>query len=280
MTVTARLTDVKGRFVAAAVNDQFFARRSPQTLWLAGLIAADGHIDQNGKRWTLGQSGPEGLARLEHVVGLMEYGGRILSTQPARGRCAYSISVSSRRMVADLAAQYGIAPAKTLTYRWPNLSGDAAAAFLRGYIEGDGCVSIYPTPTGTPFLHLSYVGTPEFVDAAMAVTPAKGRCRQLVRCKNLAEVRYNGRNAWAIGAWLYERTDLYESAKVTAYREHVATARPKWIVDLRKRLEGLRLLADGVSTAEVAARLDVHPRVPYTWKAQLAQTTSSIGGQE
>lgn len=279
MTATQR-TDAKGRFVAAGVDDEFFAERDTQALWLAGLIAADGHIDQSGARWSLSQSGPEGLARLTHVVELVGYSGRILSTQPARGQRAYSISVTSRRMVADLAAHYSITSAKTLTYRWPGLSGDAAAAFLRGYIEGDGCVSVYPTPAGTPYLHISYVGTPEFVESAMAATPAKGRCRRLARCKNLAEVRYNGRNAWTIGEWLYERTDLHESAKVLAYRNHVATAQPKWVNDTRKRQEGLRLLAEGVNIADVAARVGVNPYAPYRWQAQLNNKAMTTGGQK
>lgn len=281
MTIVAtQRIDAKGRFVAAAVDDDFFAERTPESLWLAGLVAADGHIVQNGRRWSLSQSGPEGLARLERVAALIGHGGRILSSQPKRGQRAYSINVSSQRMVADLAARFGIMPVKTLTYRWPDLSGADAAVFLRGYIEGDGCVSVYPTPSGTPFLHISYVGTPEFVESAMAATPARGRCRRLARCKNLAEVRYNGRNAWTIGEWLYERTDLHESAKVLAYRNHVLTAQPKWVNDTRKRQEGLRLLAEGVSIADVAARVGVNPHAPYRWKAQLNNKAMTTGGQK
>jgi hypothetical protein len=255
-----------GRFVAADVNDAYFAGRSPHQLWLAGLVAADGCIARDGARWSLSQSGPEGLARVQHAAYLISYQGRIASYQPIAGQRSYSITVTSRRMVSDLAARYGVFPAKSLTYSWPSLASEEVAPFLRGWFEGDGCVGVYLTRAGRPFLHMSYVGTGAFVAEATSSSPAGARIFPLSRCPNTSEVRYSGRFAWAFGSWLFADPDLYEGAKVAKYRTHVSTATPTWLRRAAAHERGMQMLASGASVADTAKSVGVDLSTVYSWK--------------
>jgi hypothetical protein len=269
------VTATTGTLHVQRLRHSLFSSRTPESLWLAGLIAADGCIARSGRTWSLGQSGDAGRARVEYVASLINYSNTISRHRPHGGQLAYAITVTSPAMAGDLAKYFQILPSKTLTYRWPGLAGQAAAAFLRGYIEGDGCVKVYPTPKGTPYLHLSYVATPEFVEAAREVTPPGGRIRKLPQCRNLTEVRYNGRHAWQFGSWLYSNDALYRSEKVATYQQHVASARPRWVSDGEKKSEGLRMMADGRRIAEVAAVLAVNWRTVYKWKELSRQASSA-----
>lgn len=246
-----------------------FAERTSESRWLAGLVAADGYV-KNGRSWHLSQSGTEGRATVERVRSLIGHQLRVHERTPPRGKTAHAIYVPSREMVTDLQHYYGIGPRKTLTYTWPELNGSDAADFLAGYIDGDGCVSTYRTPKGEPFLHISFVGTAEFMTEAVTVIPAEGRLRRITRCKNLAEVRYSGRHAWTAGAWLYASEAARASRKYRAYESHVATARPAWLVMDERRERVRQALESGLSLRATASETGEHLGTVCAWKKQFA----------
>ncbi|MET0493549.1 MAG: hypothetical protein ABW000_10515 [Actinoplanes sp.] len=159
-------------------------------------------------------------------------------------------------MIEDLIRRYGVTPRKTLTYQWPALSPGLATAFLRGYVDGDGCVATYPTPQGNPMLHVSFVGTPSFIQGAMAVIPADGWRTVIKRCRSLEEARYNGRHAWLAANWLFADHDLFSSAKhqtFVRYQRHLQLDPPKWYSRGIERAQILALLGAGRTPAQVAA---------------------------
>jgi hypothetical protein len=173
-------------------------------------------------------------------------------------------------MLGDLWEIYGIGPRKTLTYQWPSLSNATAATFLSGYIDGDGCVGVYRTPRGNGFLSISLVGTPEFIEGAAAVVPAKGHIIRIARCKNLSDLRYSGRHAWDAGAWLYA-TPPPESRKFQTYLEHVTATRPAWLENRERRELARTLLAAGTSLRNTAAQTGAHLGTVCVWKKQFAE---------
>ncbi|MFJ6559922.1 hypothetical protein ACIQMV_08575 [Streptomyces sp. NPDC091412] len=254
----------------AGMRHGIFAEQAPESHWLAGLVAADGSV-KGDRAWTLSQSGDEGRATIERVRTLTGHRLTVSERTPLRGRTAHVIYVPSRQMVADLQRQYGIGPRKTLTYTWPGLNGAAAADFLAGYIDGDGCVGEYRTPKGEPFLHISFVGTTEFMANAVTAIPADGKLHRLSQCKNLAEVRYSGRHAWAAGAWLYASPTAQESRKYRAYEAHVTTARPAWKVMAERRERVRQALDSGLSLRATAAATGEHLGTVCAWKKQFTE---------
>lgn len=73
---------------------------------------------------------------------MIGYEAKIASYGRNEAATTHCIRVTSPRMVAALAEHYGVTQRKTATLGRPNLAGERAAAFLRGYIDGDGCVGL------------------------------------------------------------------------------------------------------------------------------------------
>ncbi|GAA0801965.1 hypothetical protein Sya03_05980 [Spirilliplanes yamanashiensis] len=213
------------------LRHDFFTAGGDDAVWLAGVLAADGCISTDRKRWHLAQSGDHGRSLIERARALTNHHLVVGVHRPQAGRPSHAITAHSPEMVRDLEDRYGIVPRKTVSYRWPDLPAASRRPFLRGYVDGDGCVGIYPTPQGNPMLHLSLVGTPDFIDGAMGTIPAAGRRRRIERCVALAEARYNGRHAWAAATWLYADEHLFRGRKWQVFRRYAALLAndpPRW----------------------------------------------------
>lgn len=264
----------RGWFAVSAategLNHGIFAEGTADSRWLAGLIAADGSVSRDLRRWSVAQSGDDGRALVEHVRSLIRHTASVSTTQPPSGRPSHGIHVGSPAMVADLVSRYRIMPVKTLTYEWPDLGPAAASAFLRGYIDGDGCTAVYRTPQGNPMLHLSFVGTPAFIKGAVQVIPAQGRVIRIERCANLSELRFTGRHAWAACQWIYADPDLYESRKCGVFHTYATSIPddpPQWYVNRIRRERVLGCLASGMSLRDTATATGTHLSVVCKWKA-------------
>lgn len=250
----------------------FFESATPVSAWLAGLLAADGNIRSDLGAWSLSQSGDHGRVLVQQVAQMIGYGLPV-STSKTQGADSHSISVTSRQMVADLVAYYQVTPRKTTTLQWPRPA--EAAAFLRGYIDGDGCVGTYAAGSTANMLQISLVGTAEFVDGAVGAVPAVGRLQRIERCENLTDLRWNGRHAWAAGQWIYQHGEqLPVSAKATRfqqYRELLDSDPPAWFVYEKRRTWVLELLATGVAPMQVAEQTGEQFQTVYAWRKRIAE---------
>jgi hypothetical protein len=136
-------------------------------------------------------------------------------------------------MVLALERRYGIGKDKTFSYKWPGLEEKSIHPFLRGYIDGDGCVGIYQTPQKTSYLHISFVGVSGFIEPVLQYLPPGGRSHNLRTANRLIEVRWNGRNAWDLGQWLYSAASALPSSekmkKFMDYAYEVKKNPPLWM---------------------------------------------------
>lgn len=255
------------------VKHDLFSQRTIESVWLAGLIAADGCILPKGNAWRLQQSGASGKDLMEEVQAIV---GRELppSRRPTAGQDAYSICISSRRMVEDLNSIYLITSRKTTTLEFPELPGKDLPVFMRGYVDGDGCVGTYKVGRGSmPMLHTSVVGTQHFIEKFHEVSPIKGNVNQIKRCLNLYEIRWNGRYAWDFAEWLYQHEAALpisaKAQKYFGYREKVLETPPVWYTRRAKKVQGLRLLEQGVRYEEIAERVGITVWTVYKWASAL-----------
>lgn len=239
--------------------------------WLAGLVAADGCVASNGHSWSFSQSGPSGLQLMEDVTAVIRYEASISSYKPSVGKVSHSITVTSPRMVAALADVYAVTPRKTTSLRWPGLTGERAAAFLRGYIDGDGSIGVYRVGRTPAMLLVSFVGTTAFVDAAVDTIPVPGRTCRIKRCVDLVDARWSGRYGWALGQWVYQHSSsLPVSAKFVRFAEYgflVAHNPPAWMTSTDRRSRVHELLAAGVLPMQVAELTGERFQTVYRWRA-------------
>lgn len=201
------------------VNHDFFKNKTSEMFWLLGMIASDGNI-KNDNIWSISQSGNEGYKLIEHICKIINNSNKIYS-KPTIGNDAHSIVISSSEMVKDL-QKYQITKRKTLSLEFNYLMFDKNEeyfkSFLRGYIDGDGCVSIAHQKKIRTF-NISFVGNHNFVNNLCIHLPYKDFSRS--KLNNVTQINYSGESAVRFCDWLYSNNNLYQHYKYKKYIQYI-----------------------------------------------------------
>lgn len=176
------------------VDPSFFSEIGPKQAWLAGLFAADGCI-LNDRAVSISQSGEHGLRLIEQIQDMLGHRAPIL-----HHKNAHQITITSPELV-QLLAGFNVTKRKTATYEYPSdaLSLGLSRPFIRGYIDGDGCVSVAKWEGGRSGLIICFVGTSQFVSRAVEDIPIAMHVNGIKRCPGMSEARIAGSNAIALG---------------------------------------------------------------------------------
>jgi hypothetical protein len=255
------------RTIWNAFNEEIFANLTPNSAWLLGILASDGCVgDDNGI--TINQSGIHGLKLIEYIAKLISFSGAVRKYKPRGGQVSHSIRFTSERTAQHLSV-YNIVPRKSLIYEFPSSLPDAHFYhFLRGYIDGDGCVGTYDVGGSKSFLKISLVGTRKFVDEVQRRV-AIPSVRRVCDARNCHEVCWNGQHAFALGERVYSEEVEFKSIKYSKWRDR----RDKLINDnlvqqcLRKQ-DVDSLIQAGVPVPEISWILSEHFQSVYRWKAE------------
>lgn len=254
------------------LDHTFFAVDRPDSLWLAGLVAADGCVHKTRRWWSIAQSGDGGRELIEAVRAMIGHAYEVGVDQTAR-HPSYRIYVPSEEQVADLHQRFGIVPAKSLTLTWPDrLTAESALSFIRGYIDGDGTVGAYRTTHVSQHLRLSYVGTPEFVKRSLEALSSVASGRFYILRKNgMGVASFSGQQAHRLAGALFEDRSLPCSPKVRRWHEWLTTvegAPPRWMISEHRR-EALRgQLARGQGMMSACANVGIDFQLGYSWRAK------------
>lgn len=134
------------------VNRDFFKAWSSHMAYVLGFVTADGSLESasnlRGKYVRICSSDKEILEKIRQVmdsehlivtVGPKEicmYGQKYISKEK------YYLRIGCEAIYNDL-VELGITPNKSKTIALPNIPANYIKDFFRGYLDGDGCVSIY-----------------------------------------------------------------------------------------------------------------------------------------
>lgn len=131
------------------VNHFFFSEYNENSCYWAGFILADGYIRNKG-RFTLSIGlQKRDLSHLTKFKDLTKFEGKIHEEQ----NC-FKISISSKQIIDDLLNNFELYNKKSLTcYISDKVPKKYLKDFIRGYFDGDGCISYTATDT------ISFVGT-------------------------------------------------------------------------------------------------------------------------
>eukprot|EP01083_Nonionella_stella_P065551 171868_1 len=124
--------------------------------------------------------------------------------------CKVSHAICNNSMGHDLIA-LGCIPRKSLTLEWPDdLPDDFASHFVRGYMDGDGCIRFCSVKRS---FVVSFVGSRQFIDALQIYIKtnvlfnlkAKGSLHHKTSCSALS---YNGNaSSMTVLNWIYKDCD-------------------------------------------------------------------------
>lgn len=121
------------------VKDDYFSYESPNMAYILGFLAADGCIrkDLNEIKITLSAVDKELLEKIKKEIG----GRDIKEYTTNTGFDIVEWHCTSKKIKEDL-AKYNIVPNKTYSFVFPkHLNKDYWIDFIRGYFDGDGCIS-------------------------------------------------------------------------------------------------------------------------------------------
>lgn len=128
--------------------------------YFLGLLAADGYMLEGNKN----QGFRIKLYLIDREM-LVKFGEAIGWTNPTIQKSTgtgWQITVSSHTMFEDL-GQLGVVPRKSLILKFcDRVPDDLIRHYIRGYFDGDGCVSWVRTRVG-PRLYLTFAGTNEML---------------------------------------------------------------------------------------------------------------------
>ena len=123
----------------------------------------------------------------------------------------------------EILNSYGCVPNKSLILKFPSesifKSKELVKHFIRGYIDGDGCIT-YSDKTHQ-HMELSILGTESFLNNMQKYLPITNSYKIYCdpRNKNVKRISINGKPALKILYYLYEFSSVYLERKYQRYKE-------------------------------------------------------------
>lgn len=121
------------------LNEDFFFSQTADMAYVLGILASDGTVRKNSNevKLTLAAVDEDYLKHLQKLVG----GTPVKKYTDGKGYENVTWTFTSKR-VKDELATYHIVPNKTFTLKFPlKLERKYWIDFIRGYFDGDGCIS-------------------------------------------------------------------------------------------------------------------------------------------
>lgn len=125
-------------------DDTFFSKPNLINSYWAGFIAADGCVNDLSNRKNILQIAvhPKDVSLITRFKKDIKYTGNVKFYRNKTTNLV-QIRITSDKICEDLKKNFNITPRKSLTLRPPKgLTKQQARAYLVGYIDGDGCISI------------------------------------------------------------------------------------------------------------------------------------------
>lgn len=205
-------------------NTVFDCIDTPEKAYWLGFIYADGSVNKNNNTVSIKLSAKD----IEH---LKKYNLFLENTKDVRefvtrtnGKEYPSCEVSvCNKHFKERLMELGVVPNKSLILTFPNLSifkgRDLVYDFIRGYIDGDGCL----TYSYGGRLQMNILGIKEFLEGIMNIFPDKFTINKIKRLEtNVWALRNCGENADFVCTKLYKKASIYLERK---YERFVALVR-------------------------------------------------------
>lgn len=191
--------------------------------WL-GFLYADGNISSTGNRLEI-HLALKDIEHLEKFKKFLKLETEIRSGIDSKGYGFCHLSIRNKHLWTTL-NNLGCCPQKSLILNFPKPSifkgnfQELILHFIRGYVDGDGCLTIYKTKNGTLITQLSLVGTESFLNTVNKIFKNKGYLRNK-SCKNWENKSYNLQFSPVISRkiarYLYENSKIYLERKYKKY---------------------------------------------------------------
>lgn len=127
--------------------------------WL-GFMFADGCVNRTSDRIELSLK-EEDYEHIKHFKSFLESEhtiGKKVKTINDKSYVSYRLGITNKKLKQDL-INHGCVPNKTKVLQFPSLDKELIRHFIRGYVDGDGCITSHCTSK----ISLEILGTKEFL---------------------------------------------------------------------------------------------------------------------
>lgn len=210
---------LKKRKTSVKSNIKFFSEYNEESCYWAGFILADGYIRKN--RNTLHIKLNHG--DIDHLYLFLKSIKCNKSSLIKKYKNYVSIDIHLDEYKNDLSNNFDIKPNKTYNATITNkIPFKYYRHFIRGYFDGDGCISVTTTRS------ISFVGTVEvlgfiknfFYENLNVNLKSRNITPPICNLKNnIGTISYSGMNSKKIVDWLYSDSKLYLKRKYDKYLE-------------------------------------------------------------
>lgn len=180
----------------------FFKEYNPASCYWAGFIMADGCIRSERSTLEIGLHNKDRDHLVKFLTAINKEYIHIVEYEDVS-----KISISGKWFCDDLLTNFNITPRKSLTVAFPtDLPVEFYNHFIRGYFDGDGCI------TRSSCTLISILGTHSFLDTVRHIffetLYIKLKSKNLITPihkneGNVYSIHYSGKNAFKILDWLY-----------------------------------------------------------------------------
>lgn len=131
---------------------------------------------------------------------------------------SYRLAVTSKKMKADLIS-HNCTPNKTKILTFPDIDEDMIPHLIRGYIDGDGCITSHTTSK----ISLEILGTYEFLSSIRKFFGlSENKYIYGFNHSDIKRLVITGKKAFEIIDSLYSNSDIYLNRKYDKYKEFAA----------------------------------------------------------
>lgn len=210
------------------INENFFSKDTQESFYLAGFLAADGNVDKNLRRITIGLAEKD-LIFLNKIKTLIEFKGNLTKSishgskrsEKYKDTTAYFLRFSSKQVADDL-TRFNIVPCKTKIYDFPEWLIDHPLVhhFMRGYFDGDGCLR-----HDNKQLSFSLVGNKFFLEKFQNILEKQCYIKnnKISKDRNIFKLKYCGNKLVPkICEFLYNNSTFHLDRKYYIYKNMVS----------------------------------------------------------
>lgn len=214
------------------VNESFFDSWTPAMAYVLGYWYADGNLEYAPKiRGHYIRVVSTDKDRIEAFKFLLRSEHTIFREQPAgNAKPRYILRIGNRKLFDQL-SKIGMTPHKSLTMLFPDVPTKYLPDFIRGYLDGDGCVflemrsGITQEKVIKKLLVAFTSGSKSFLESLnhmLAKEVGTRICPYTKNGENSYQLRYNTKDSLKLFRYLYQHTEphLYLSRKYAIFVQY------------------------------------------------------------
>lgn len=200
-------------------HDIFENIDTPEKAYWLGLLYADGDISESRTSIALSLK-EEDLYHVEAFKSFLNASNKIYKKVKDKKYVSYQLSFRSKKMREDLIKQ-GCFPKKSHILKMPTeeqVPSNLLSHFLRGYFDGDGCITTSNNGTG---VSVEILGCKSFLSDVIQLDLFHRNKLYTFKHTEVNRISYSGQRAMAILNYLYTDATVYLYRKYDRYNQWI-----------------------------------------------------------